>query len=205
MPGHKTWAIGEEVISTDFNPIIADQIVATYASAAARTSGWPSPPVGAVSHLADSPGVLWVWNGTTWIREGARGQLGYAENLTGLTNFGPAWVDIPGLTLSGIVFPANRRTQFVAAAHMDHTTGGQAIGMQIIDELGATLDNSTHTHFAGSLAPELVRCERILTPVAGSHNYRVQAIATGTGTGGRVIASSVQPAWLLVNDLGSSV
>jgi hypothetical protein len=204
MAGHKTWAIGEEVIQSDFQPMVADQIVAQFATAAARTSGWGSPPVGAVSHLGDSPGVLWVWNGTIWIRAGTRGQIAYAENLTGLTGIAPAWVDVPGLTSGSITFPANRRTQVVAAMHMDSTQGGQAIGMQIIDEVGTCLDNSTHTHFAGSLAPELLRCERILTPTAAAHTYKVQAIATG-GAYGRVIASAQQPAWLLVNDLGSAV
>jgi hypothetical protein len=63
---HKTWLAGEEVVDTDFNPIIANQIVAQFPNAAGRTAGWASPPVGAVSHLADSPGVLWVYFGGTW-------------------------------------------------------------------------------------------------------------------------------------------
>ena len=50
----KTWAIGEEVIAADFNPNVADQVVAVFASAAARTAGWPAPPEGAVTYLTDT-------------------------------------------------------------------------------------------------------------------------------------------------------
>lgn len=66
MAGHKTWAIGEEVIAGDFNPFIADQIVAVYATAAARAADWPAPPVGALTYRTDA-GVYESWNGSAWV------------------------------------------------------------------------------------------------------------------------------------------
>lgn len=71
MAGHKTWAVGEEVLAADWGPYISDQIVAVFASAAARASGWTSPPTGAWSTLLDSPGALWHFNGTAWVERSA--------------------------------------------------------------------------------------------------------------------------------------
>jgi hypothetical protein len=67
MAGHKTWAIGEEVISADFNPIIADQVACVFASAAARTAAWPTPPTGALSIRLDSLPNVEMFNGTAWV------------------------------------------------------------------------------------------------------------------------------------------
>ena len=65
MP-HKTWAVGEEVIQTDFQANVADQVVATFSSAATRATQWPSPPTGAVSYLEDTPGALFVYYAGAW-------------------------------------------------------------------------------------------------------------------------------------------
>ena len=87
MP-HKTWAIGEEVIAVDFGPIVSDQVVAQFASAAARTAGWASPPIGACSTLADHPGALYVYDGASWRSVGGGGEVAHAamtapQTLTG--------------------------------------------------------------------------------------------------------------------------
>jgi hypothetical protein len=66
MP-HKNWAPNEAVYSADFNPDVADQVVATFPDAATRSAQWALPPTGAVSTLLDTAGVLWQWNGTAWI------------------------------------------------------------------------------------------------------------------------------------------
>lgn len=88
MAGHKNWAIGEEVVQSDYQGYVADQIVAQYASAAARASGWPTPPAGAVSVLNDHPGVLYYYNGSAWLAMGAGLEMARAvmtaqQNLTG--------------------------------------------------------------------------------------------------------------------------
>lgn len=66
MSPHKNWAIGEEVVAADFNPLIANQIVATFASAAARAAEWPSPPHGAQSYLTGT-NSLESFDGTNWV------------------------------------------------------------------------------------------------------------------------------------------
>jgi hypothetical protein len=105
MP-HKNWAPGEPVVDTDFNPNVADQVVAQYASAAARTAAWPSPPAGAASYLADMQ-RLEVFRAGAWagIAPAQRrrvvissGDIALA-NSTNWQNFGPAWVlSVPCMT-----------------------------------------------------------------------------------------------------------
>lgn len=54
MTGHKTWATGTDVISSDFQGYIQDQVMAIFANEAARTaSGW-SPVDGNMSYLQDT-------------------------------------------------------------------------------------------------------------------------------------------------------
>lgn len=48
----------------------AGSYVAKFANAAARTAAWPSPGVGALSYLTDSPGILWVYESGVWNSSG---------------------------------------------------------------------------------------------------------------------------------------
>ena len=77
----KTWTPGTELLAADLNPYLQAQVVATFASAAARAAAWAAPPTGAVSALDANPGVLWVFNGTVWkMQTPQRGQVGYSVN-----------------------------------------------------------------------------------------------------------------------------
>jgi hypothetical protein len=53
----KVWAPGESVLSTDFNAMVQEQVIPTFATAAARDSAMPAPKVGQFCFVAD-PGVL---------------------------------------------------------------------------------------------------------------------------------------------------
>lgn len=53
----KVWAPGESVISTDFNRMVQEQVIPTFADATARDIAMPVPKVGQYCFLA-SPGVL---------------------------------------------------------------------------------------------------------------------------------------------------
>jgi len=62
MAGHKTWAVSESMLQSEFQGYVGDQVVAQFASTAARDAGWASPPNGAKCVTTDT--------GTTWDRAG---------------------------------------------------------------------------------------------------------------------------------------
>jgi len=64
MP-HKVWIPGEEVLSADFNSLVQEQVVATFPTAAARTTALPAPKDGQLTWLIDSE-RLEVWDGAAW-------------------------------------------------------------------------------------------------------------------------------------------
>lgn len=49
----KIWQPGEEVLSTDFNPMVQEQVIPTFASAAARDAAMPTPHIGQHCYLND--------------------------------------------------------------------------------------------------------------------------------------------------------
>ena len=57
----KTWVVGEEVLAADFNTYVQNQVVARFATVAARDSAWPAATagVGAACTTTDT-GQLWV-------------------------------------------------------------------------------------------------------------------------------------------------
>lgn len=65
MP-HKVWAIGEEVLAADMNAYVQEQVVGTFANAAARDAAITAPKAGMVSYLADTrrysahDGIAWA-------------------------------------------------------------------------------------------------------------------------------------------------
>lgn len=53
----KTWQSGEELKAADINQYLQNQVVMTFADAAARTAAIPSPTVGMVSYLTSTSAV----------------------------------------------------------------------------------------------------------------------------------------------------
>lgn len=73
MPS-KIWAVGEEVLAADFNDFVQEQVVSTFANAAARDAALPAPNIGQTCYLQDGTG-LQHWDGTAW-RNFGKGRLG---------------------------------------------------------------------------------------------------------------------------------
>lgn len=126
MP-QKTWAIGEEVLATDFNTYVQNQIVARFATAAARDAAWPAATAGpgAMSVTTDN-GTLWTVVGSAWVVvDTAGGGVIVTNASTNVPNstaaaIGP-WVDVSdpdgwnpggGTTLS---VPAGRGGRYLVA------------------------------------------------------------------------------------------
>ena len=133
--GHKTWAAGESLLAVDFQPQVADQIVAVYADAAARLAGWPSPPEGAVSYLRDTD-LLYTFSGSSWVSVGlaaavsatvATGQASSSTTYTDLATVGPVVSLVTGtkvLVTISVAFnvPTANSTAYVAVAVSGATT-----------------------------------------------------------------------------------
>ena len=79
MP-QKTWAIGEEVLAVDFNNYVQTQVVARFATVAARDAAWPAATAGAGAVcVTTDTGTLWTVVGALWVpRAGGRVASGYA-------------------------------------------------------------------------------------------------------------------------------
>jgi hypothetical protein len=94
----KVWAIGEEVLSADFNPMVQEQVVATFANAAARTAGIVTPRIGQITALQDVKS-LWLWDGTAW-KSLPKGRLGFAWVPTGFVQAGATATEVLRITLN---------------------------------------------------------------------------------------------------------
>ena len=201
MP-HKNWAVGEEVIATDFNPIVADQVVAQFPNAANRAANWLDPPVGAVSHLADSPNTLWIYTAGAWVPYGALGTLAYLERTTDQTGIVNTVVDVGGLITASLVIPAGRRTEVACELMFSKApadTAGAA-SVSITDNGGSTV-YITRLEYVLSSQFVTVHASRVLSLAAGTYVFKVRAAST-TAAFVNVSGSPTFPAWLRVMDVG---
>jgi hypothetical protein len=64
MP-QKTWAVGEEVLASDFNTYVQNQTVPQFPNIAARAT-WTAPPDGAMCVTTDD-NLVWQYNGAAWV------------------------------------------------------------------------------------------------------------------------------------------
>jgi hypothetical protein len=97
----KTWVVGEEVLAADWNTYVQEQVVATFANAAARTTAIAAPKPGMLTWLIDVK-RLELYDGTAWREYGAaRGRIA-SKKLTGNLGTLAAFNDISagGLTVS---------------------------------------------------------------------------------------------------------
>jgi hypothetical protein len=62
----KTWVQGDDVLASDFNTYVQNQVVPTFANATARTAGIPAPVTGQLSVLLDT-NHLEMWTGGVWV------------------------------------------------------------------------------------------------------------------------------------------
>jgi hypothetical protein len=196
MP-HKTWSVGEEAIAGDLNQYLAEQVVCTFANAAARTSGWPSPPTGARSFLADT-NTYWWWNGTAWFSVPA-GLLAAVTTQGNVAGAAPSNATI--ITTGALNIAAGRRIR------VDYTSRGarsDAPGMLSSWELvrDTTVLTTWNTYIpVASLNNFAVAFHFVDTaPPAGSHTYAVRW-STAVPAAGVDTAGAVQQRHLIVTDV----
>lgn len=99
MP-YKVWATGEEALAADFNPYLQEQVIATFANAAARDAGILTPRNGQFAYLVDR-GILSKYDGTAWRDQAVETWYGFAAPNTTLATAGPGTA-CPGVAITGL-------------------------------------------------------------------------------------------------------
>src|SRR5215467_3183579 len=106
------WAVGEEVLASDFNPYVQEQVIATFANAAARDASIVSPKAGQHAWLTSTQ-TLTVFDGAAWVTSGSSRLLGYSQITTTPGAFSTTALVIPGLSVTANV-PTPRRVMVEA-------------------------------------------------------------------------------------------
>jgi hypothetical protein len=204
----KVWTLGEEVLSADFQALVQQQVVATFATTAARDAAITAPVVGQCCFITGK-GIL-VWQGAgigwtpPWSVPWGVPPGGHAEDNHTVTNAGLALVDAPLLTTT-VTFIAGRRYTIEANVQMStHATAspGQLIIARASDnavleagEYGSGTFNGWWTVFlrTGPIQPVGTFAHKIrFAPVNSPGESRINANGT----------SSVQYSHMTVRDIG---
>lgn len=205
MAGHKAWAPGEEALAVDWNGYLADQVVAQFPNAAARTAGWASPPEGAVSYLADIDKCDY-YDGGAWRPVGVR-RIGYVANNAGQSAIGTTYIAATGLSIAGLAIVTGRRYRFSwsfvwskgapdTATTCESRLALGAVGFIIARGMWVPAPGIMHTYvvqeWSATATGTYTAALQVITS-AGFANIQSQA---GTG-------SVSDAAWLAVDELGA--
>ena len=177
MP-QKTWAVGEEVLAADFNLYVQNQVVPTFATVAARDSGWAAPPNGARCVTLDTD-TEWSRVGGVWTI--ARGQqVAYAEVTASQGSIAAATVDVTGLTVTFTAAGAGRRYRIYAECTLQSTVAGDIGRIDICDGANVILQSGQYVLSAVNVKTTATVFKAL---AAGSVTFKLRAIrSAGTGT-----------------------
>jgi hypothetical protein len=193
MPS-KIWVVGEEVLAADFNAYLQEQVVATFSTAAARTSAIPSPKVGQTTWRADAKRIE-VWTGSLWETPGPIGELGYGVNANSIGGIQQTPVSI--VTVVATVGPGTRRIRIAGSSMIfkgaGDTGAASVIGI-FIDGVDHGARNTTvDSNEQATLAHEIRR-----NITAGSHTFELRLYTAlsfiNTGGGTNIMIDDMGPA-----------
>lgn len=195
MPS-KVWAVGEEVLAADFNDYVQEQVVSTFANAAARDAAIPAPNVGQVCFLQDALS-LFQYEGTAW-RALPRGRIG-SNNATGTDR-------TQGLSILvqvSFTLPVARLvriegygswSQITAASNASqYLNVGYDVNRQA--QAGTVFNLPLSASFAGYAA-------LYVALAAGAHTAEVHCVNNSTGSGAMRFTAGAAGGWVAVSDVG---
>lgn len=136
-------------------------------------------------------------------RKGHGHALGYAEVTSDQTGIDGTIVDLTGLSVT-VDVAANRRIKITGYAHFISVSSLDERGrLRIRDGTNSTLNfaNSDFLHSSENQGEDLVVIA-VITPASGSHTFKLSAERIAGGTAIEMDASSIHPAFILIEDIG---
>lgn len=126
-----------------------------------------------------------------------RGRLGYAPKTASQLAIPTTVTDLTSLSIA-VTVGTSRRIRISAFCQFNHDNSNWVA--LLIRESSTTLATSQNNAGAGEYRSHALSV--VLTPSSGSHTYKLSAqCSVGTAA---LIASSTQPAYILVEDIGAA-
>jgi len=130
-----------------------------------------------------------------------RGTMGYAQitaSQTGITTI----VDVTGLTTT-FTAVTGRRYRVSVDVYVNGTVAADTLGISIANGSNTQLTSTQIVAVANPAIQQRAVCSGIVTGINGSTTYKIRAIRL-TGSGNmEVFASSANPGFILVEDIGT--
>ena len=187
MTGRKVWT-GETLSAAELQGYLQDQVVAEFASAAARTAAWTAPHDGALSYLRDVKRHDEYRGGWVPLLGGARGQVARAD-LSGGAGPTPQLYQL-GQTAAAAVRSGERLEHRVSLQLYATTTQVVVLNVARFNadaSTGRVLLGARHVAVGGTAPddgmPVAFSVEEM--PAAGTYVWKVEA---GSNVGGTAMA-----------------
>lgn len=140
---------------------------------------------------------LALFGGTDWAYCDAGGKLGYTPKTTTQTGI-TTETDLTSLSAT-VTVPTGRLIRVTGYVYQFARTAGTVTYTELFIHEGATRLGTLTIPIPNTYGGGLV--STLITPSAGSHTYKLKAATDGTVT---MQASSIGPAYILVEDIGAA-
>ena len=191
MP-QKSWAVGEEVLATDFNTFVQNQVVPAFGNVGTRDSQYTAPPNGALCVTTDT-NTLWQRISGIWQRQGSGNLMGSAWSTTD-TSIAPSALLPIAVAFTSV---ALHKYLYIAECGYGQAAGTGGGASQIVRDNGTDVVSRSFTFPTGNAFVGITTMAIVTAPTTAAHSVQVFGTCSSPAPG-----LSFQDGTLMVVDLG---